>query len=370
MIPLSKVITEFEHKYVDKYTQSILPSHKNALQVMKNCRSKASPHMLVQCSDPECQEYSFIPHSCGHRNCPHCQSHEGQQWIDNQLSKQLPAEYYLITFTLPSELRDLAWQNQKLVYTIFFFCVQDVLKTFTKNDKKLRGEAGFTAILHTHSRELNFHPHIHVLIPGGSINTKNKLWRVKTGKYLFNHKALAKVFRAKLLKELVDNKLQVPGNCPPKWVVHCKNVGNGDKALIYLGRYLYKGVIQEKDILKCENGEVTFRYTNSKTKTTETKTVKGEYFLWLLMQHVLPRGFRKVRSYGFLHPCSKNLIQLLQLILHFNPVQMYKKIREKAGIVCKCCGAKMKILRTMIPTKKEARRLALMDILTRRSYVM
>ena len=175
MIPLSKIITEFEHKYVDKYTQSILPSHKNALQRMKNCRSEASPHMLVQCSDPECQEYSFIPHSCGHRNCPHCQSHEGQQWIDNQLSKQLPAEYYLITFTLPSELRDLAWKNQKLVYTILFFCVQDVLKTFTKNDKKLCGKAGFTAILHTHSRELNFHPHIHVVIPGGSINTKKNL---------------------------------------------------------------------------------------------------------------------------------------------------------------------------------------------------
>jgi hypothetical protein len=128
------------------------------------------------------------------------------------------------------------------------------------------------------------------------------------------------VFRAKLLKELVDKKLQVPRNCPNKWVVACKNVGNGDKALIYLGRYLYKGVIQEKDILKCDNDKATFRYTDSKTKTTKIKTVKGVYFLWLLMQHVLPRGFRKVRSYGFLHPCSKKLIQLLQLILHFNPV--------------------------------------------------
>ncbi len=175
MIPLSKIITEFENRYFDKYDQSILPSHRNALHAMKGCRSEAGPHMLVQCSDPECQEYSFIPHSCGHRNCPHCQSHEGQQWIDNQLSKQLPAEYYLITFTLPSQLRDLAWQNQKLVYTLFFFCVQDVLKTFTENDKKLNGEAGFTAILHTHSRELNFHPHIHVVIPENSgLEYKNR----------------------------------------------------------------------------------------------------------------------------------------------------------------------------------------------------
>ena len=228
---------------------------------------------------------------------------------------------------------------------------------------------GFTAILHTHSRELNFHPHIHVVIPGASINKKTKLWRVKSGKYLFNHKALAKVFRAKLLKEMIDNKLQVPKDCPKKWVVDCKNVGNGDKALIYLGRYLYKGVIQEKDILKCENGYVTFRYTESKTKTVQIKTVKGEKFLRLLMQHVLPKGFRKVRSYGFLHPCSKKMIQLLQLILKFNPVKMYKKIREKAGIICKCCGAKMTILRTML-TLKEARRLALRNILTGGGYVM
>ena len=369
MILLSTIINTFEDKFLAKYRKSILPSHRKALQAMKNCRTKASPHMLAQCTDHDCRQYSFIPHSCGHRNCPHCQSHEGQQWIDNQLSKQLPAEYYLLTFTLPCELRDLAWRNQKLVYTLFFFCVQNVLKTFTQNDKKLKGMAGFTAILHTHSRELNFHPHIHVVIPGGSINKKTTLWRVKSGKYLFNHKALAKVFRATLLKAMVDNKLQVTKNCPEKWVVDCKNVGNGDKALIYLGRYLYKGVIQEKDILKCENGMITFRYTESKTKTVKIKTVKGEYFLWLLMQHVLPKGFRKVRSYGFLHPCSKKMIQLLQLILKFNPVKMYKKIREKAGIICKCCGAKMTILRTMIPAT-EARRLALKNILTGGGYVM
>ncbi|MEA3468791.1 MAG: transposase [Thermodesulfobacteriota bacterium] len=369
MILLSTIINTFEDKFFLKYNKSVLPSHRKALQVMKNCRTEASPHMLVQCTDDDCGQYNFIPHSCGHRNCPHCQSHEGQQWIDNQLSKQLPAEYYLITFTLPYQLRNLAWCNQKLVYTLFFLCVQNVLKTFTKNDKKLKGMAGFTTILHTHSRELNYHPHLHVVIPGGSINKKTRLWRVKSGKYLFNHKALAKVFRAKLLKEMVDNKLQVPKNCPEKWVVDCKNVGNGDKALIYLGRYLYKGVIQEKDILKCENGMVTFRYIESKTKMVQTKIVKGEDFLWMLMRHVLPKGFRKVRSYGFLHPCSKKMIQLLKLILNFNPVRMYQKIREKAGIICKCCGAKMTILRTMIPLP-EVRRLALRNILTGGGYIM
>ena len=181
---------------------------------------------------------------------------------------------------------------------------------------------------------------------------KTGLWRVKSGKYIFSHKALAKVFRAKLLKELVKNNLQVPKDCPNTWVVDCKNVGNGDKALIYLGKYLYKGVIQEKDILQCDNGMVTFRYICSKTKKYQTRIVTGEHFLWLLMHHVLPKGFRKTRCYGFLHPCSKKIIKLLQLILRFDPRMMFKNLKPRAKIICKCCGAKMSIIRTMIPAAK------------------
>jgi hypothetical protein len=141
----------------------------------------------------------------------------------------------------------------------------------------------------------------------------------------------------------------VPKSCPEKWVVDCKNVGNGSNTLIYLGKYLYKGVIQEKDILKCENGMVTFRYLHSKTEKYRNRTVSGEYFLWLLMQHVLPKGFRKVRCYGFLHPCSKKLIKLLQLILRFNPIMMVKQLKQRTKIICTFCGAKMEIIRTMIP---------------------
>jgi len=183
-------------------------------------------------------------------------------------------------------------------------------------------------------------------MPGAGINKREKSWRVKKGKYLFSHKALAKVFRAKMLKALVAHKLHIPKDCPEKWVVDCKNVGTGSKALIYLGRYLYKGVIQEKDILECKNGRVTFRFRNSKTKRFETRTVPGEYFLWLIVQHILPKGFRKVRSYGFLHPCSKQLIALLQYILKFDPAKMLKTIRARPELFCKCCGAKMKIIAT------------------------
>ncbi|MEA3347938.1 MAG: transposase [Pseudomonadota bacterium] len=349
MILLSSIIDEFKDRFLDKYKDSILPSHKKALKAMQRCRNEQSPRMLARCSNDSCGKQTYIPHSCGHRNCPHCQNHEGWQWIENQLEKRLPAQYFLITFTLPQELRWLTFKNQFQVYSLMFLCVQETLKEFTINDKQLRGLAGLTTVLHTHSRRLDFHPHIHVVMPAASINSKTRLWRVKSGKYIFNHENLAKVFRAKLLEKIVDNGLKVPSNCPKEWIVDCKNVGNGDKALIYLGRYLYKGVIQEKDILKCDKGMITFRYIDSETKRSETRTVTGEDFLWLLMLHVLPKGFRKTRCYGFLHPCSKKVIKLLQLILRFNPLKFQKKLKPRAKIICKCCGAVMEIVQTMIP---------------------
>lgn len=348
MILLSSIINTFEQSFLDTYQNILLPGHNKALQDMKLCRSEQGLHMLARCTDEDCTEQVYIPHSCGHRNCPHCQNHENWQWIENQLSKQLPARYYLLTFTLPKQLREIAWKNQKIVYSLMFQCVQDVLKTFTKNDKTLGGSAGFTCLLHTHARNLDFHPHIHVVMPGASINQKTGQWRVKSSKYLFNHKNLAKVFRAKFLEAVVDLGLHVPGTTPKDWVVDCKDVNNGDKAIIYLGKYLYKGVIQEKDILRCENGMVTFRYMHAKSKEYRTRTVTGEYFLYLLMLHVLPKGFQRTRCYGFLHACSKKLIKFLQLVLRIPPLTMLKQQKERAKITCPVCGAKMKIVLTRI----------------------
>lgn len=348
MILLSSVIDQFGDRFLARYKKSIRSNQKKALYAMKQCRMEHGLHMIAQCTAHDCRQKRYIPHSCGHRSCPHCQNHENHQWIENQLDKLLPAQYFLITFTLPNQLRELVRNNQKTIYSLMFSCVQDVLKTFTKNDKKLRGKAGFTAVLHTHSRALEYHPHIHVLMPAASINPKTGLWKVKSTGYLFSHKALAKVFRAKLLQAIVDHGLKVSPNCPKQWVVDCKNVGKGDKTIIYLGRYLYRGVIREKDILRCENGTVTFRYLHAKSKQYRTRTVTGEYFLYLLLQHVLPRGFRKVRCYGFLHPCSKKLIKFLQLVLRVKPARMFKKALERAKIICPACGEAMRIVATRI----------------------
>ena len=151
----------------------------------------------------------------------------------------------------------------------------ETVNTFSQNDKTLQGNAGAIAVLHTHNRRLDFHPHVHLVVPAGAINAQQKRWRSKKTKYLFNHKALAKVFRAKMLNGITPLGFGIPKSITEKWVVDCKQVGTGAKAIIYLGRYLYRGVLQEKDILSCTYTTVSFRYTNSKTQKTENRNQNG-----------------------------------------------------------------------------------------------
>jgi hypothetical protein len=159
---------------------------------------------------------------------------------------------------------------------------------------------------------------------------------------------LAKVFRAKMLAAIEAAGLTLPRRHPKQWVVDCKSVGSGEKALIYLGRYLYRGVIAETDILACDNGQVSFRYRNAKTGKVECRTVSGAHFLWLVLQHVLPKGFRRARNFGFLHPNCKRLIALLHLLLKFDPGRALAWLRERPSILCACCGAAMVIVKTQL----------------------
>ena len=265
MIRLSTLIETFKKPLLAQYRDQMLPSQLKALAALGQCRTRLSPRMQAAC--PECDEQVFVPHSCGHRSCPHCQAHESQQWIERQTRKLVPGEYYLLTFTLPAELRALAFAHQRTVYDLLMQVSWETLKTFSLNDKALQGIPGAVAVLHTHTRRLDYHPHVHAVMPAGAIDGERGLWRTKRrrgqARYLFPHKALARVFRARMLAAFAAAGLTVPSGVPPQWVVDCRPVGTGAKALVYLGRYLYRGVIQEKDILACDAGQVTFRYRNA-----------------------------------------------------------------------------------------------------------
>lgn len=343
---LQAIIQQYKPALIEKYGKRLLPSQWRAIHAMQHCRTPDAGECQVQCT--QCHQSHWHPLSCGHRSCPKCQNHEVSQWLDRQKQKLLPVDYFMVTFTLPRQLRILAWQHQKTLYTLFFACVSSTLKDFGLNPRNLGAEMGMTAVLHTHSRQLDYHPHIHVVVPGGGIETKRKQWKKLKGKYLFNEFALAKVFRARFITAIKEKGLAIPDKTPKKWVANVRHVGKGLPALKYLSRYLYRGVISENNILSNRHGRVTFQYTNSDTGKTDTRTLTGEAFLHLVLQHVLPRGFRRVRDYGFLHANAKKRLALVQLILFV----FIKEIKPRTRPVFKCpkCHSPMVIKRIRRPS--------------------
>jgi hypothetical protein len=340
IMQLATILDRYHDGFVDKYSSRLLPGHLRAIEAIRRCRTPKSGQLLVQCTD--CGHGLWKPLSCGHRSCPQCQNHETSVWLDRQQSKLLPVEYFLVTFTLPFELRCLASKHQNIVYNLLFSCATGTLKDFGANPKNLGADIGMTAVLHTHSRRLDYHPHVHVVVPGGGVNKARNQWKKKKGKYLFNEFALAKVFRARFLDGLRNAGLGVAGSTPGKWVVECKHAGRGIPALKYLSRYLYRGVVGENNIVSDQDGWVTFRYVESRTGKTRYRTVKGEDFLWLVLQHVLPKNFRRVRDYGFLHGNAKKWLSLVQLILQV--MLKARATRSRPVFLCPDCRAPMKIL--------------------------
>ena len=337
---LAPLVHQYLIAFRSKYAAQLLPGHLRAIGAIRRCRTPDAGEILLACSD--CDAQLRQPHSCGHRSCPKCQNHEASQWLDRQQAKLLPVEYFMVTFTFPCELRALAWRHQTVVYNLLFTTAVSTLKDFGLNPKQLGAEMGMTAVLHTHSRCLDYHPHLHVVVPGGGVNKTTRQWKKTRGKFLFNKTALAKVFRARLLTAIKAAGLALPGKLPDKWVVHCKHVGKGAPALKYLSRYLYRGVISEKNIIANQNGNVTFTYTDSNTGQTRYRTLKGEDFLWLVLQHVLPKGFRRVRDYGFLHGNARKLLVLIQLTLKV--MITVKPARSRPAFICPRCKSLMRIM--------------------------
>lgn len=340
MIRLAEVVAAFLPQLQAHDGKRLLAGHHAALSAIERCRTEASGTAAVHCH--ACGHDASFPLSCGHRACPQCQNEAVEHWLERQRAKLLPVDYYLVTFTLPAQLRALVYGNQREAYDLLIKLAWQTLAEFGLNDKTLRGRLGATAVLHTHSRALDFHPHGHLVVPAGAVDTVLNRWHTKQGKFLFPEKALAKVFRGKWFQAMKERGWSVTATLPRAWIVDCQWVGNGEKALIYLARYLYRGVLAEKNILACEDGQVTFGYTDH-SGAARTRTLAGADFVWLLLQHVLPKGFRRTRDYGFLHGNCKRLIQRLHLLLR----ACLPKPKEKPPLCCKRCGGALTL--TVIP---------------------
>jgi len=235
----------------------------------------------------------------------------------------------------------LAQANQKLIYALRFDCAVATLKTFGRNDKQLAAELAMTVILHTHSRQLDYHPHVHLIVPGGGVGKRPHSWKKVNGKYLFNGRKLAAVFKGKLLCAIETAGLKAP-QTPKQWVAQCKHVGRGLPALKYLSRYLYRGVISNDRIIRDDGDFITFEYVDADSGTTKTRRLRGEDFINLILQHTLPKGFRRARDFGWLHGNAKKRLRIIQWVLRVAIPKPYPSTRPK--FICDLCHAVMVIV--------------------------
>ncbi|MCH8136282.1 MAG: transposase [Proteobacteria bacterium] len=336
---LANIAQHYLPRFKTQHGSSTTQDQWSALNAILGCRTGQYGEMVLSCQ--ECPWQSSRYRSCGHRACNQCQNHSSTQWLERQTTKLLPVDYFMVTFTLPAELRGLAKANQKVMYSLLFDCAISTLKTFGINDKELAAELAATAVLHTHSRRLDYHPHVHLIVPAGGINKRRNQWRKIRGKYLFNEFNLAAVFRGRMLAAIAQAGFSYH-KTPTQWVAQCKQVGRGLPAIKYLSRYLYRGVISNDNIIFDDGDFVTFQYQDSATNQMKTRTMRGEDFVALILQHTLPKGFRRARDYGFLHGNAKRLLKTVQWILQVSIPKLHKTQRPK--FICKLCHGPMSII--------------------------
>ena len=330
---LADLLVRHRQVFEEKYGHQLLPGQRRAIDAIINCRTGACGETTMLCT--ECDELHTHEHSCGNRSCPQCQNHTATEWLQRQQSKLLPVRYYMVTFTLPCELRKTAYLNQRKIYDALFDAAIETIQA--SNPRHLGAKPGMTLVLHTHSRKLKLHPHVHIIMAAGGVIAREQLWKQGSRKYLFPKDVLKPLFKEKFLARLRDLKIPYP-YCLHKmeWVVNVRAAGSGEPAMKYLSKYLYRGVIQERNILKDENGMITFQYLDSETNRTEQITLPAADFIMRVIQHVLPKRFRRIRDIGFHHGNAKKTLRKIQVALAGVPRAMTRIPKPK--LTCRTCG--------------------------------
>lgn len=272
-------------------------NHRKVIESIQRCKTLEYGIYIFEC--PDCGRKTTVNASCGNRHCPVCHNNKAAEWVQKQQERLLPCNYFLGTFTIPQELRRIARSNQKAVYSAMFKCASESLITL-EADKRFVGcnIAGFFGVLHTWGRQLQYHPHLHFVIPGGGLSKNGKEWISAKGDFLVHVRALSKMFRGKMQKALKKAGLinEVSRNVWQKaWIVHCKSVGDGRHVMKYLGAYVFRVAISEKRILDYDGENVTFSYRKNTSKRMRKITLNVFEFMRRYLQHVLPSGFMKIR---------------------------------------------------------------------------
>ena len=332
--------------------------HRKIVSDLLNCRTARLGGHIERCDT--CGAVRITYHSCSNRHCPKCQHMPRERWLEKRKDEILPTSYFHVVFTLPHELNTVILNNKKIMLNILFAAASKTLLAFGKNE--LNGILGVLAILHSWDQKLNAHFHLHCLVAGGAVSKDKKQWMPVKNDYLFNEEALSQVFRGKFMEKLEQVRktgaIQFAGRAyddfrnmlyKKSWVVSVREpVKHPENVLEYLARYTHRVAIANSRIKKLENGMVSFSAKNRKKQRTENITITAVEFIRRFLLHSLPRGFVRIRHYGFLanRNRSKNLNAIRQLMDLSAPLEkeiasleeMMLQLTGTDITICPCCS--------------------------------
>jgi hypothetical protein len=358
MTTLRDICNAFAPEYLARYP-TLPTSHRKAISAIQHCQSGHDGYSLSQCQS--CGEKHRVNRSCGNRHCPQCQQHNTPQWLQHHLDTQLPGPHFLLTFTVPETLRPFLRSQQRLAYQAMFQASATALKRLAKDPRFIGTDLpGCTGVLHTWGRQLQSHPHMHSLVPGGGLSEDRTTWRPSRANFFVPVKALSPIYRA-LFKEAMRHAGLLEHIDPQVWTipwnVHSRANHHGHSAFTSLAPYVFRVAISNSRIVSLTDRTVTFTSRKPGSARPRTTTLDVMEFLRRFLQHVLPDGFMKVRHFGFLHAsCAVPLatIRLMMMQVHPSDGQPPQRTPPPPRAArCPTCGAPMRVVMRLWTSPKD-----------------
>lgn len=318
-LEIADVFRQFAPSYLAAYGAHMPPSHLRAIEDILACHTKVMGGHMYQCQD--CGERFYVLHGCGNRACPSCHYARTLAWLDARREQMLACPYYHVVFTLPEHLRAIARGNQSDCYGILMKAAVQALMTACGDPHYLGATPAVMAVLHTWNASLGLHPHVHLLVSAGGVNGDEPQWRTPAEGFLAPVRVLSRlvegIFMDMLEKKRPDLKAVLPRpQKHHKWVVWAQCIDYGvEHVLDYLGRYIHRIAIANCRILEVNQTHVVFKYKDRKKNKWRVMRLNGHEFMRRFLQHVLPRGFHKVRYYGLWHPGKRKQFDRIQFAL-------------------------------------------------------
>ena len=343
------------------------------MSAIERCRTAALGGHVARCESEACGHTLISYNSCRNRHCPKCQGAAARKWLAAREAELLPVGYFHVVYTLPARLRDVAYQNKRVIYDLLMKAAADTTLTIADDPKRLGARIGITAVLHTWGSAMTHHPHVHMIVPGGGLSDDGSRWISSPSNFLVHVKVLARLFRGKLLAMLtqahVEGRLKFFNTHAQladrtafkrflaplrriKWVVYCKDPFAGpEQVLRYLSRYTHRVAISNRRLAAADDGGVAFRWKDYRIDGPgrwKTMTLAPHEFIRRFLMHVLPKGFHRIRHYGlFANGNRAESIAKARELLAVKPAEADQPCALSRP--CPCCGGRMLIIETFAP---------------------